>query len=48
MKKRVALYARVSTDGQSVKNQLGELEIVSAKEGWHIVQRFVDPELDLR
>ncbi len=40
--KRVALYARVSTDGQSVENQLRELEAVAAKEGWAIVERFID------
>lgn len=42
MKKRVALYARVSTDGQSVENQLRELEAVAKKEGWEVVQRFTD------
>ena len=31
--KRVALYARVSTDGQSVENQLSELQAVASKEG---------------
>jgi DNA invertase Pin-like site-specific DNA recombinase len=40
--KRVALYARVSTDGQSVENQLRELEAVASKDGWEIVERFVD------
>ncbi len=40
--KRVALYARVSTDGQSVENQLQELETVARKEGWQIVQRYTD------
>ena len=40
--KRVALYARVSTDGQSVENQLRELEAVAAKEGWEVVERFID------
>ena len=40
--KKVALYARVSTDGQSVDNQLRELEAVASKEGWEIVGRFVD------
>ena len=38
----MALYARVSTDGQSVENQLRELEAVAVKEGWEIVERFVD------
>jgi DNA invertase Pin-like site-specific DNA recombinase len=42
MSKRVALYARVSTDGQSVDNQLRELEAVAVKEGWQIVGRYVD------
>ena len=41
-RKRVALYARVSTDGQSVENQIQELEAVGRKEGWQIVQRCVD------
>ena len=40
--KRVALYARVSTDGQSVENQLRELEAVAIKEGWEVIERFVD------
>jgi DNA invertase Pin-like site-specific DNA recombinase len=42
MGKRVALYARVSTDGQSVDNQLRELEAVAVREGWEIVERFTD------
>ena len=42
MAKRVALYARVSTDGQSVENQLRELEAVAVKEGWEVVERFID------
>ena len=42
MKKRVALYARVSTDGQSVEKQLRELEAVAVKEGWKVVERFID------
>jgi DNA invertase Pin-like site-specific DNA recombinase len=42
MVKRVALYARVSTDGQSVENQLSELEAVAVKEGWDIIEKFID------
>jgi len=40
--KRVALYARVSTDGQSVENQLRELREVADRHGWQIVKEFVD------
>lgn len=40
--KRVAIYTRVSTDGQSTENQLRELEAVAKQEGWNIVQRFTD------
>lgn len=42
MGNRVALYARVSTDGQSVENQLQDLEAIAAREGWEIVERFID------
>jgi DNA invertase Pin-like site-specific DNA recombinase len=40
--KRVALYVRVSTDGQTVENQLLELERVSERMGWEVVQVFKD------
>jgi DNA invertase Pin-like site-specific DNA recombinase len=40
--KRAAVYARVSTDGQSVDNQLRELEAVAARRGWTVARRFVD------
>lgn len=39
---RVALYARVSTRGQTVENQLRELREVAQRHGWHIVEEFVD------
>ena len=42
MKKQVALYARVSTDGQTTENQLQELRKVAKRNGWHIAQEFVD------
>ncbi|MBC8285214.1 MAG: recombinase family protein [Nitrospinae bacterium] len=38
----VALYARVSTDGQTTENQLQELRKVSDRNGWQIIQEFVD------
>src|SRR4029450_7944259 len=40
--KRVALYARVSTDGQSTDNQLRELRAVVEPNGWTVVGEFVD------
>lgn len=42
MPKRVALYVRVSTDGQTVENQLGELRQVAARHGWDIFQTYAD------
>ena len=40
--KRVALYARVSTGGQTVENQLRELEQVGSRIGWQVVDRYID------
>ena len=40
--KRVAVYARVSTDGQTVENQLQELDRVAKREGWEVVEVFQD------
>src|SRR5690242_7007395 len=40
--RRVALYLRVSTDGQTVENQRRELEAVAERHGWQIVKTFAD------
>src|SRR5262245_10184686 len=40
--KRVAIYTRVSTDGQSVENQRRELLTVTQRRGWEVVQEFSD------
>jgi DNA invertase Pin-like site-specific DNA recombinase len=40
--KRVALYARVSTDQQTTDNQLHELRAVAERHGWTIAGEFVD------
>ena len=40
--KRVAIYARVSTTGQSVAAQLRELEAAAERHGWIVVQVFSD------
>ena len=42
MSKRVAIYARVSTDGQSVANQIEELQEVASRHGWEVVGTFAD------
>jgi DNA invertase Pin-like site-specific DNA recombinase len=42
MGKRVGLYVRVSTDGQSTENQRQELERVARRHGWKIVATFAD------
>jgi DNA invertase Pin-like site-specific DNA recombinase len=40
--KRVALYLRVSTGGQSVENQQRELEAVAQRHGWEVAGVFSD------
>jgi DNA invertase Pin-like site-specific DNA recombinase len=40
--KRVGVYARVSTSGQTVENQLRELQQVAGQRGWVIVDRYID------
>ncbi len=42
MTKRVAIYTRVSTDGQTVANQLRELRTVAKRHGWRVVKEFND------
>lgn len=39
---KVALYARVSTDGQDPEVQLAALRTHATARGWHIVEEFVD------
>jgi len=40
--KRVAIYSRVSTDGQTVDNQTIELLAVADRLGWEVVEIFSD------
>jgi DNA invertase Pin-like site-specific DNA recombinase len=42
MSKKVAIYARVSTDSQSSENQLMELRAVAKQRGWDIVEEYID------
>ena len=40
--KRAALYVRVSTDRQTVENQIARLTEIAMGRGWQIVQTFSD------
>lgn len=42
MSKRVAIYTRVSSDTQTVENQLRELDMIAERMGWIIVERLAD------
>jgi DNA invertase Pin-like site-specific DNA recombinase len=38
----VAIYCRVSTDGQSVDLQVNELREYAAKRDWHVIEEYLD------
>jgi DNA invertase Pin-like site-specific DNA recombinase len=40
--KRAALYVRVSTDAQTVENQIRELSQVAERRGWEVVEIYRD------
>ena len=42
MTNRVAIYARVSTSGQTTENQIRRLHEVAALRGWTTVQEYVE------
>jgi DNA invertase Pin-like site-specific DNA recombinase len=42
MQKRAAIYVRVSTDKQTVENQLRELRRIAERRGWHVVEEYHD------
>jgi DNA invertase Pin-like site-specific DNA recombinase len=42
MTKRAAIYVRVSTDKQTVENQIRELTQVAERRGWQIVTQYSD------
>ena len=42
MAKRVGIYIRVSTDGQTTDNQRRELEAIAARSGWEVVGVYQD------
>jgi len=41
-RKRAALYVRVSTDHQSVENQIRDLRHVARRRGWEVVETYND------
>src|SRR5437588_3156190 len=40
--KRAAIYARVSTDGQTTDNQVIALREIAGRRGWEIVEVYTD------
>jgi DNA invertase Pin-like site-specific DNA recombinase len=42
MQKRAAIYVRVSTDKQTVENQVRELRQIAARRGWEVVEEYHD------
>jgi DNA invertase Pin-like site-specific DNA recombinase len=40
--RRIGIYLRVSTNGQTTENQRRELEAVAARSGWQVVQVYQD------
>jgi DNA invertase Pin-like site-specific DNA recombinase len=42
MHKRAAIYVRVSTDRQTVENQLRELRQIAERRGWEVVKEYGD------
>ena len=42
MQKRAAIYVRVSTDRQTVENQIRELRQIAERRGWEVVREYRD------
>jgi DNA invertase Pin-like site-specific DNA recombinase len=42
MAKKAAIYVRVSTDKQTVENQLRELRQIAERRGWEVVEQYSD------
>jgi len=42
MDKRAAIYVRVSTDKQTIENQLRELRQIAERRGWEVVHEYHD------
>jgi DNA invertase Pin-like site-specific DNA recombinase len=42
MHKRAAIYVRVSTDKQTIKNQVTALRQIAERRGWEVVEQYSD------
>jgi DNA invertase Pin-like site-specific DNA recombinase len=42
MHKRAAIYVRVSTDKQTVENQVAALRQIAERRGWEVVEQYSD------
>ena len=42
MQKRAAIYVRVSTDKQTVENQVAALRQIAERRGWEVVEQYSD------
>ena len=42
MARKAAIYVRVSTDRQTVENQLSELRRIAERRGWEVVAEYRD------
>src|SRR5262249_28600135 len=42
MQKRAAIYVRVSTDRQTIENQLAALRQIADRRGWQVVEQYSD------
>jgi DNA invertase Pin-like site-specific DNA recombinase len=42
MQKRAAIYVRVSTDKQTVENQVRELRQIAERRGWQVIEEYND------
>ena len=42
MAKRAAIYVRVSTDKQTVENQIRQLRQIAERRGWEVVEEYRD------
>ena len=45
MQKRAAIYVRVSTDKQTVENQVAALRQVAERRGWQVIEHYSDAGL---